>query len=231
MNDQKSPSLLLPDESCTMFSHALLEVLRKGDLHRPAQLSLRDLKEFAEDRLAALPEKNAPRPGLHSPDQSEGDVADVPFFPNPGAREERRRQAEQAEQTRLAREERMRNIAEQTRPPLSQTFPPTLPPHAVIPPQGSVPQSPMVSPRDAMLPGSAPLMPPKRQRSPAVTAVLILLALLLLGAASLVGIYLALTFSVWHAQHSDTSQSLNGATWSGSQFVVVGDSGTILTSP
>ncbi len=97
MNDQKSPSLLLPDESCTMFSHALLDVLRNGDLHRPAQLSLRDLKELAEDRLAALPEKNAPRPGLHSPDQSEGAVADVPFFPNPSAREERGRQAEQKE--------------------------------------------------------------------------------------------------------------------------------------
>jgi tetratricopeptide (TPR) repeat protein len=81
-SDQKSPSLLLPDESCTMFSYALLDVLKNGDLHRSRQLSLRDIKELAEDRLAALPEKTAPRPGLHSPDQSEGDVADVPFFPN-----------------------------------------------------------------------------------------------------------------------------------------------------
>src|SRR5205085_11095646 len=40
-SDQISLSLLLPDASCTMFSHALLEVLRKGDLHRPLQLSLR----------------------------------------------------------------------------------------------------------------------------------------------------------------------------------------------
>src|SRR6266487_502054 len=84
-SDQKSPSLLLPDESSTMFSSALLDVLRNGDLHRPPQLSLRDLKELAEGRLAALPEKNAPRPGLYSPDQSEGDAADVPFFPNPRA--------------------------------------------------------------------------------------------------------------------------------------------------
>jgi WD40 repeat protein len=85
-SDQRSPSLLLPDESCTMFSYALLNILRNGDLHRPRQLSLRDLKELAEDQLAALPEQNAPRPGLHSPDQSEGDVADVPFFPNPSVR-------------------------------------------------------------------------------------------------------------------------------------------------
>jgi hypothetical protein len=88
-SDQKSPSLLLPDESCTMFSHALLDVLRKGDPHRPRQLSLRDIKELAEDRLASWPEKNAPRPGLHSPDQSEGDVADIPFFPNFSWRQER----------------------------------------------------------------------------------------------------------------------------------------------
>jgi hypothetical protein len=90
---QKSSSLLLPDESCTMFSRAVLDVLRNGDLHRPQRMSLRDLKELTDDRLVALPEKNAPRPGLYSPDQSEGDVADVPLFPNPCAEEERQHQA------------------------------------------------------------------------------------------------------------------------------------------
>src|SRR5947209_6020323 len=113
-SDQKSPSLLLPDESCTMFSHALLDILRNGDLHRPSQLSLRDLKELAEDRLAGLPEKNAPRPGLHSPDQSEGDVADVPFFPNPRAKEERALQAEE-ERRRLAEEAERAPQAEKER--------------------------------------------------------------------------------------------------------------------
>jgi len=82
-------------------------------------------------------------------------------------------------------------------------------------------------------------MQPKRQRSPAVTVALILLALLLLGGTSL-GIYHAVTFSVWHAQHSGTSQSLEGVAWSGSQFVAVGQGNTyfgagsdstILTSP
>ena len=122
-SDQKTPSLLLPDESCTMFSYALLDVLKNGNLHRPPQLSLRDLKELAEDRLAALPEQNAPRPGLHSPDQSEGDVADVPFFPNPSvererarlAEEERRRQTEQAEQKRLVEAEKRRQLEEERR--------------------------------------------------------------------------------------------------------------------
>ncbi len=97
-----------PDQTAiekTLFSYALLDVLKNGDLHRQRQLSLRDIKELAEDRLAALPEKNAPRPGLHSPDQSEGDVADIPFFPNLRAVEEQARQAE---------EERVDNIVEQT---------------------------------------------------------------------------------------------------------------------
>jgi hypothetical protein len=117
-SDQKSPSLLLPDESCTMFSYALLDVLKNGDLHRPRQLSLRDLKELAEDRLATLPERNAPRPGLHSPDQSEGDVADIPFFPNPYVERELARIAErerrrQTEQERLVEEEQRRRLEEE----------------------------------------------------------------------------------------------------------------------
>jgi len=88
-SDQKSPSLLMPDESSTMFSYALLDVLKNGDFHWPLQLSLRDVKELVGDRLAALPEKNAPRPGLYSPDQSEGDTADIPFFPNPRSKQAR----------------------------------------------------------------------------------------------------------------------------------------------
>ncbi len=79
-----------------MFSYALLDVLRNGDFSRSSQLSLRDIKELVEDRLAVLPEKNAPRPGLYSPDQSEGDAADVPFFPNPRAEEKQHSQADQS---------------------------------------------------------------------------------------------------------------------------------------
>ena len=82
-SNQKTPSQLLPDESSTMFSSALLDVLRYGDRSRSLQLSLRDLKELVENRLAGLPGQNAPRPGLYSPDQSDGDAADIPFFPNP----------------------------------------------------------------------------------------------------------------------------------------------------
>jgi len=82
-SDQKTPSLLLPDGSCTMFSKALLDALSKGSAGKKDQLSLRDVKDIAADILHDMPTRNAPRPVVHSPDQSEGDVADVPFFPNP----------------------------------------------------------------------------------------------------------------------------------------------------
>ena len=254
-SDHKSPSLLLPDESCTMFSRALLDVLRNGDLHRSPQLSLRDIKELAEDRLSALPEKNAPRPGLHSPDQSEGDVADVPFFPNPRAEEERRRQAEEAEK------ERMRNIKEQTSPIPSPTFPPTIPPNpgtrgsplgrAATPQQGPVPRllkprppiasSQIVIPhqRSSTLPSPSIPKRPKRLRSPSVAVVLILFVLILLGAGS-IGAYGVATGNwpwgsvpgrIWHTQNSGTAAWLDGVAWSGSQFVAVGEQGTIVTSP
>ncbi len=56
-----------------------------------------------------------------SPDESEGDVANIPFFPNPRAEkerarqaeEERRRLAEEAERTRRMEEEKQRRIEEE----------------------------------------------------------------------------------------------------------------------
>src|SRR5271157_535633 len=77
-----SPSLLLPDRSSTMFTKALLDALAEGMPQRE-HLSLRDVKDLAADFLSES--RNAPRPIVLSPDQSEGDVADIPFFPNPRA--------------------------------------------------------------------------------------------------------------------------------------------------
>ena len=87
-SDHKTPSLLLPDERSTMFSSALLESLSVGIANGHDYLSLREIKERAADLLHDLPAKNAPRPVVLSPDQSEGDIADIPFFPNPAASEE-----------------------------------------------------------------------------------------------------------------------------------------------
>ena len=85
---KKVASLLTPDGSYTMFSKALLHVLSIGNPKRPdeAYLSLHDVADLMEEALEQLLAEKAPRPELHSPDQVDGDVADVPFFPNPVAR-------------------------------------------------------------------------------------------------------------------------------------------------
>ena len=93
-SSQKSPSLLLPDGSSTMFTKALLDALSEGLPPQRERLSLREVKDLAASFLSEI--RNAPRPVVLSPDQSEGDVADIPFFPNPRAEEERARQAEEA---------------------------------------------------------------------------------------------------------------------------------------
>ena len=86
---KKVTSLIAPDGNATMFSKALLQVLTTtGNSQRPdrAFLSLYEVADLVEEALEQLlPAEKAPRPELHSPDQVEGDVADVPFFPNPVA--------------------------------------------------------------------------------------------------------------------------------------------------
>ncbi len=83
---KKVPSLLTPAEDSTMFSNALLHVLSiRGNPYRPeeAYLSLREVADLTEEVLGSMLDEQAPRPELHSPDQVDGDVAEVPFFPNP----------------------------------------------------------------------------------------------------------------------------------------------------
>jgi len=212
-SDQKSPSLLLPDESCTMFSYALLDVLRNGDLHRPLQLSLRDIKELVEDRLAELPEKNAPRPGLHSPDQSEGDVADVPFFPNPRAEEEQRLQAKEAkrhqaeEQARRIEEERVNAVVWSG----SQIV--------AVGVGGGIFTSPDGSTWTTQHSGTSQILGSVAWSGSQFVTV---------GSGG--AILTSPDGSTWTTQHSGTSQILEGVAWSGSQFVIVGFGGTILTS-
>jgi glycosidase len=79
-SSQKAPSLILRDQSATMFSWALLDALARGDPRGRARLSVRDVADLAALALRSLPD--APRPEVHSPDQSEGDVGTVELFPN-----------------------------------------------------------------------------------------------------------------------------------------------------
>src|SRR5260221_343842 len=84
----KVPSLISRDGKYTMFSEAFLNALTAGDRRHKDKiyLSLRDLTNLIADALHDSAEENAPRPHLHSPDQSEGDVADIDFFPNPASK-------------------------------------------------------------------------------------------------------------------------------------------------
>lgn len=81
-SDRNTPSRLLPNESCTTFSRALLDALRNGAEYYPSHMSLRHVSELTRDRLVDLVE-NPPHPNLHSDQQEWGDVADVLLFPNP----------------------------------------------------------------------------------------------------------------------------------------------------
>jgi WD40 repeat protein len=80
-----TPSLISPDGRYTMFSEALLNALNYGNPSQHGYLTLRTAASLTEDFLRDTPGGKAPRPEVHSPDQSEGDVADVPLFPNPAA--------------------------------------------------------------------------------------------------------------------------------------------------
>jgi len=86
-SDQRIRSLILSDHSSTMFTKALLSTLT-GEGGVPIQvkpqqqkLSLRELSEISRRFLEEM-SPEAPRPALHSPDQSNGRIEDIPFFPN-----------------------------------------------------------------------------------------------------------------------------------------------------
>jgi hypothetical protein len=67
----------------TMFSECLLEVLGRGIPSRGERLSLREVANAVTDLVMRKYPEIAVRPEVHSPRQRDGDVADVPLFPNP----------------------------------------------------------------------------------------------------------------------------------------------------
>lgn len=67
----------------TMFSGALLEVLGVGDPRGPFAFSLGEVGRRVKDNLKNKYPEEWIRPEVHSPDMREGDIADVPIFPNP----------------------------------------------------------------------------------------------------------------------------------------------------
>ena len=72
----------------TMFTGALMDVLRSGDRTISTSLSLMQIGRQVEWRIREQYADDAVRPKVSSPDQSEGDIASIPFFPNPSAKRE-----------------------------------------------------------------------------------------------------------------------------------------------
>ncbi len=66
----------------TMFSGALLNALRKGDESIKSDLSLSQVGERVEEEIQERSESIEARPQVLCPDQSQGDIAELPLFPN-----------------------------------------------------------------------------------------------------------------------------------------------------
>jgi hypothetical protein len=79
------PSIGAPGAERTLFTGALLEVLREGVPGAGPALSFAALREAAFDRMIAGFGAEAPRPVLHQPDQRAGDLTRLGAFPNRAA--------------------------------------------------------------------------------------------------------------------------------------------------
>ena len=92
-------------EAHTLFSGALIEVLRTGERSGRFAFSLEDIGRKVKDLLRAKYPEDWVRPEVHSPDMREGNVAHIPIFPNP-AFDAQLAAASEGEQT----EEYVRNL-------------------------------------------------------------------------------------------------------------------------
>jgi len=77
-------SLSPSGQSHTLFSGALMEVLRNGERSGLIAFSLDDVGRRVKDLLRRRCPEDWIRPEVHSPDMREGNVAHIPIFPNPG---------------------------------------------------------------------------------------------------------------------------------------------------
>jgi outer membrane protein assembly factor BamB len=80
-----SPSVILPDQTNTFFSKALLHVLLEGDSSSDKSLSLKNVCNKINSQLAALYDQYRPHTKVQSPPSAElygENLANVPLFPN-----------------------------------------------------------------------------------------------------------------------------------------------------
>jgi formylglycine-generating enzyme required for sulfatase activity len=83
-SSSRSVSIAPEGEEYTMFSGALLDVLRQGDANLETPLSLEDVGLRVGDLIRHKYDDRGVRPEVHSPDQRDEDIARMPVFPNAG---------------------------------------------------------------------------------------------------------------------------------------------------
>lgn len=80
-SNAKDASLVPPNERRTMFSDALVEVLCTGDLSLGPRFSISELSGMIRTCLQQKYKNSWVRPEVHSPDQRDGEIADILLFP------------------------------------------------------------------------------------------------------------------------------------------------------
>jgi outer membrane protein assembly factor BamB len=78
-------SRISSDKSYPLFSQALLQVLRQGDIQQPNRpyLAIREIAELTEQKLREMPGSDIPIPEYSPTNKQKGDIARLPLFPNP----------------------------------------------------------------------------------------------------------------------------------------------------
>jgi hypothetical protein len=77
---------MMSESGYTMFTQAFCEILLEGSSEAGYQFTLYELRDLIWQRIKQREGDRAPRPVLHVPDQTEGDIAQVGLFVNPYAR-------------------------------------------------------------------------------------------------------------------------------------------------
>lgn len=85
----REPAKAPANLECTMFSNALLDVLRKGSVDDPEWFTLEQLGDKVRGLIREKFQDEAVRPQVLSPDQTKGSLTRLPLFPNPALRQRR----------------------------------------------------------------------------------------------------------------------------------------------
>ena len=86
-----TPLKYFSDEG-TMFTGALVQVLKEGAKLSTPKFSLQMIQQLTWERIRNTYKESAVRPEVHCPDQKQGDVSRFPLFPNASYRREFLRQ-------------------------------------------------------------------------------------------------------------------------------------------